>query len=156
MKHIVKRLVRCLPAVLYYNRTSGTLFIKHGEVFLARKDGSINQRIVKIRKIFGFTQGEFAEPLKISRSFQGGIEKNHRKINDHLVKMICLIYGVNENWLKTGKGDVFDTGKDPRLERIIMNFNKLDPSLQDYVLKYLDWLADCYGAARLVPKTENS
>jgi transcriptional regulator with XRE-family HTH domain len=121
---------------------------------LTKTDYGINQRVVKIRKILGYTQGEFAGPLKISRSFQGGIEKNHRKINDRLVKMICLIYNVNEEWLKSGKGEVFDTEKDPRLDRIIMNFNKLDPSLQDYVLKYLDWLTENYSATKMTSKIE--
>jgi transcriptional regulator with XRE-family HTH domain len=139
---------------LYYGTSFDTLSLKHGEVSLARNDYSINQRVVKIRKILGYTQGEFAEPLKISRSFQAGIEKNHRKINDHLVKMICLIYGVNEAWFKTGKGEVFDTGNDPRLKRIIMNFNKLDSSLQDYVLKYLDWLTENYNTAKMVSTTD--
>ena len=108
-------------------------------------DYDINQRVVKIRKKIGCTQGKFAEPLKISCSFQGGIEKNHRKINERLIKMICFTYGVSENWLKTGKGEMFDPEKDPRLERIIRNFNKLDGGLQDYVVEYLDWLTVYYN-----------
>ncbi|MCL2441835.1 MAG: helix-turn-helix domain-containing protein, partial [Treponema sp.] len=112
---------------------------------LPEYDYGINQRVVKIRKKMGYTQEKFAEPLKISCSFQGGIEKNHRKINERLTKMICLTYGVSENWLKTGKGEMFDLGKDPRLERIIRNFNKLDAHLQDYVMDYLDWLTVYYG-----------
>ena len=111
---------------------------------MTENDYSVNQRVVKIRKILGYTQGEFAEPLELSRSFQGGIEKNHRKINDRLVKMVCLTYNVNEVWLKTGAGEIFVTGKDPRLERIIRNFYKLDPPLQDYLLNYLDWLTEYY------------
>ena len=107
-------------------------------------DYGVNQRVVKIRKILGYTQGKFSEPLKISRSFQGEIEKNHRKINSRLIKMICLTYGVNEAWLTNGAGEVFDSGKDPRLERIIRSFNKLDPPLQDYVINYLDWLSEYY------------
>jgi transcriptional regulator with XRE-family HTH domain len=112
---------------------------------LADYDYEINQRVVKIRKKMGCTQEKFAEPLKLSRSFQGGIEKNHRKINDRLIKMICLTYSVREEWIKTGKGEMFDQGKDPRLERIIRNFNKLEPPLQDYVMDYLDWLTVYYS-----------
>ena len=112
---------------------------------MAENDYSINKRVVRIRKILGYTQGKFAESLKLSRSFQGGIEKNHRKINDRLIKMICLTYGVSEVWLKTGMGEIFDTEKDPRLERIIRNFNKLDPPLQDYVFNYIDWLTEYYN-----------
>ena len=112
---------------------------------MAEYDYKINQRIVKIRKTMGYTQEKFAEPLKLSRSFQIIIEKNHRKINDRLIKMICLTYGVSETWLKTGKGEMFDLEKDPRLERIIRNFNKLDPSVQDYVMEYLEWLTEYYS-----------
>ena len=109
---------------------------------MAKKEYEINQRIVHIRKTLGYSQEKFAEGLKLSRSFQGGIEANHRKVNERLVKLICLTYGVDENWLKTGEGEMFDTVTDPRLERIIRNFNKMDPLLQDYVIKYLDWLVE--------------
>ena len=102
-------------------------------------------RIVQIRKTLGISQEKFAEGLKLSRSFQGGIEANLRKPNDRLVKMICLTYGINENWLKTGEGEMIDITNDPRLERIITNFNKLDPLLQDYVMKHLDLLVDYYA-----------
>ena len=112
---------------------------------MADYDYGINQRVVKLRKVLGYTQEKFAEPVKLSRSFQGEIEKNHRKVNDRMIKMICLIYGVNENWLKNGAGEMFNKTKDPRLERIIYNFNKMDPLLQDYVIKYLDWLVEHYA-----------
>ena len=112
---------------------------------MAEKEYKINQRIVQIRKTLGYSQEKFAEGLELSRSFQGGIEANHRKVNDRLVKQICLTYGVDENWLKTGQGEMFNTANDPRLERIIRNFNKMDPLLQDYVMKYLDWLVDYYA-----------
>ncbi|GHV60680.1 hypothetical protein AGMMS49587_02820 [Spirochaetia bacterium] len=111
---------------------------------MAEYDFGINQRIVQIRKNLHNSQGEFAEGLKLSRSFQGGIEANHRKVNDRLIKMICLTYGVNEIWLKTGAGEMFDLRNDAKLERIIRNFNKMDDLLQDYVMKYLDWLVEYY------------
>jgi transcriptional regulator with XRE-family HTH domain len=112
---------------------------------LAKNDFEINQRVAKVRNVMGYTQEKFAEPLKLSRSFQGQIEKNHRKVNDRLIKMICLTYGISEDWLKTGNGEMYDFGKDPRLERIIRNFKKLDPPLQDYVMDYLDWFTVYYS-----------
>jgi transcriptional regulator with XRE-family HTH domain len=104
----------------------------------------INQRIIAVRKALDYTQKKFAEGIELSASYLGGIEANHRKVNDRLIKMICLIYGVNENWLKTGSGTMFDIKKDPKLERIIRNFNRMDTLLQDYVIKYLDWLVEYY------------
>ncbi|MDR3248652.1 MAG: helix-turn-helix transcriptional regulator [Treponema sp.] len=107
-------------------------------------DFEINKRIVQIRKALAYSQEKFAKGIAVSRSFQGGIEANHRKVNDRLGKMICLTYGVSEKWLHSGEGTMFDTEKDPRLERIIRNFNKMDPLLRDYVVKYLDWLVEYY------------
>jgi transcriptional regulator with XRE-family HTH domain len=104
----------------------------------------INQRVLALRKALGYSQQQFSEGIKLSRSAEAGIEINRRKVNDRLLKMICMTYGVSENWLRSGAGEMFDTEKDPRLERIVRNFNKMDPLLQDYVMKYLDWLVEYY------------
>jgi transcriptional regulator with XRE-family HTH domain len=109
---------------------------------LAEFDDGINQRIIQIRKVLNYTQDKFAEGISLSRSALAGVEINRRKVNDRLIKMICLTYGVNEDWLKSGKGEMFDLQNDARLERIIRNFNKMDDLLQDYVMKYLDWLVE--------------
>ncbi|MDR1443833.1 MAG: helix-turn-helix transcriptional regulator [Treponema sp.] len=107
-------------------------------------DYGINERVIHIRKALGLLQREFADGIRVSRSCQGGIEAKHRKVSDRLIKMICLTYKVSETWLRTGQGTMFDAEKDPRLERIIRNFNRMDSLLQDYVMKYLDWLVEYY------------
>jgi transcriptional regulator with XRE-family HTH domain len=111
---------------------------------LAENDFAVNQRVVEIRKTLGYSQKKFAEGISLSRAFLCGIETKRRKINDRLIRIICLTYGINEIWLQTGEGDMFLDGKDPKLESIIRNFNKMDGLLQDYVMKYLDWLVDYY------------
>ncbi|GHT95563.1 hypothetical protein FACS1894141_4410 [Spirochaetia bacterium] len=111
---------------------------------MADYDYEINRRIPQIRMVLDYTQEKFADGIKLSRSALAGIEINRRKVNDRLIKMICLTYGVNETWLKTGAGEMFDVGNDAKLERIIRNFNKMDDTLQDYVMKYLDWLVEYY------------
>jgi transcriptional regulator with XRE-family HTH domain len=111
---------------------------------VAEYDYAINERVTEIRKALGYSQQQFSEIIKLSRSCEAGIEIKRRKVNDRLVKMICLSYGVNEEWLKTGRGQMFDASKDPRLERIIRDFNKMPPLLQDYVMGYLDWLVKYY------------
>lgn len=83
----------------------------------------------------GLTQQKFAEGLKISQSHIGAMELNTRKVPERIIKMISFTYGVNENWLKTGTGEMFEQGRDFRLEELIANFKKLDGLLQDYVLK---------------------
>jgi transcriptional regulator with XRE-family HTH domain len=104
----------------------------------------INQRILQIRKVLDCTQEKFAKIISLSRYALAVFELNRCKVNDRLIKMVCLTYGVNETWLKTGAGEMFDIGSDAKLERIIRNFNKMDDVLQDYVMKYLDWLVEYY------------
>jgi transcriptional regulator with XRE-family HTH domain len=107
------------------------------EKSLLGENSSIGQRIGEVRQIMGLTQQKFAEDLKISRTYVGAIEQNTRKIQERIIKMISFTYGVSENWLKTGTGEMFEQGRDFRLEEVIANFKKLDPLLQDYVLKQI-------------------
>ena len=100
-------------------------------------DLGISQRIVKVRKELGLTQQKFAEGLKVSKAHAGAMELNTRKIPERIIKMICFTYKVNEKWLKTGKGEMFEKGRDFKLEEVINNFKKLDDLLQDYVLKQI-------------------
>jgi len=104
---------------------------------LLDSDAKISLRIGEVRKTLGLTQQKFAEGLKISQTHASAIERNSRTIQDRIIKMICFTYGVNENWLKTGKGEMFEKGRDLRLEQVISNFKKLDELLQDYVLKQI-------------------
>ena len=101
------------------------------------KDKNIYWRIGEIRKTLKLTQQKFAEDLKISQTHASALERNSRTIQERFIKMICLTYGVNEKWLKTGKGEMFEHGRDFKLEEVISNFKKLDELLQDYVLKQI-------------------
>jgi transcriptional regulator with XRE-family HTH domain len=62
----------------------------------------INQRIFKVRKALGLTQQDFADGIKVSRTYQGALEQKGQKINDRIINIICFTYRVNENWLRTG------------------------------------------------------
>jgi len=100
-------------------------------------DTGISRRIVELRKAMSLTQQKFAEGLKVSKAHAGAMELGTRKVPDRIIKMICFTYGVNEKWLKTGKGVMFEKGRDFKLEEVISNFKKLDELLQDYVLKQI-------------------
>jgi len=107
----------------------------------------INKRIIEIRKALGLTQEKFAGDIKISKAYQGHIEANQRRVNDRIIKIISLTYGVGEEWLKTGIGDMFERFNDPKIGQIVTNFKKLAPDAQEYLLKQIDLLLD-YEVAR--------
>jgi transcriptional regulator with XRE-family HTH domain len=113
------------------------------EVFLPTKDGAINKRIGEARKALGMRQEEFAEIIKVSRSYIGALETSQREINDRIIGLVCMNCGVNEKWLRNGTGKMFKDKHNPRLDRVMRNFEKLDDYLQEYVIKQLDILLEC-------------
>jgi transcriptional regulator with XRE-family HTH domain len=119
----------------------GTVFEKGGLPVL-RFDHTVNQRIGEVRQALGHTQEQFAEGIKISKAYQGHIERNERRVNDRLISNISRTYGVSEDWLKSGTGDMFDKFDDFRLEQLTRNFKKLDAKAQEYALKLIVSLVD--------------
>lgn len=85
--------------------------------------GTLNERLVKIRKDLGMNQKEFAESLAIGQSTLAMIEVGKRALNDRHIKLICSIYNVNEKWLRTGEGEPYSP--QTRNQEIIEFANKI-------------------------------
>lgn len=65
---------------------------------------TIGDRIKEIRKERGLTQVVFGEMMGVSHSHISKIEANKEFPSDTLIKLICLDFGINESWLRTGEG----------------------------------------------------
>jgi transcriptional regulator with XRE-family HTH domain len=103
----------------------------------------VNQRIIEVRKALGLNQKDFAERIKVSRSYMGVLEATEREVNDRIIALVCVNCGVNEKWLRNGAGKMFRDKHNPRLDKVMRNFEKLDDYLQEYVIKQLDILLEC-------------
>lgn len=103
---------------------------------------AINQRVKEIRQALGLSQAKFASALSISNGYIAGIELEHNKVNDRLVKLICFTFDVNENWLKTGIGSMFNEPPNPLFELASTNFKELKPEYQEYIIKQIDQLLE--------------
>ena len=69
---------------------------------------SIGERIKKLRKEYlHMNQTDFGAPLGLSYSAIGGYEKGTRGVSEQSMIAICRQYGVNEEWLRNGTGEVF-------------------------------------------------
>lgn len=55
----------------------------------------------------GLSQEKFAEKLGVTGAAISRIEAGTRGVTDAIIKSICLTYGVNETWLRTGEGEMF-------------------------------------------------
>lgn len=68
----------------------------------------MNIRIAEVRKAVNLTQEKFAAQLGLSRNFLWMIEKGDRIPSDRTIADICREFNVNENWLRTGEGEMFN------------------------------------------------
>jgi len=104
-------------------------------------DYSINRRIKQLREKIGLNQREFSNLLSLSGGYIAGVEINYRKVNDRLIKLIISQFGVNEEWLRFGTGEMFIRKKtDEKSVRILSLFNDLPPHYQDVVLGTIELL----------------
>ena len=101
----------------------------------------MNKRLKELRKALKMTQAEFAAKLEMAQNSYSKIELGENSLTEKNIKLICLIYGVNETWLRTGEGGMFDIGLKPKNEDeegLLYMFRLLSPEMQAFVLRKID------------------
>ena len=70
---------------------------------------TINERIRYLRKDqLKLSQTDFASLIGMKQTSVSSFEKNGATVTDQTIRSICLaIDGLNEDWLRTGNGDMF-------------------------------------------------
>lgn len=96
------------------------------------------ERLKKLRNVLGLTQTEFAEKLCIKQSAYSSIESGKTKLNDRYISQICMVFNVNEHWLRTGEGSIFENVA--KKQEMLELFSKLSPESQEYMLDTLKLL----------------
>ena len=67
----------------------------------------MNDRLKKLRRTLDLTQQEFADKISVKRNTVATYEMGRSLPSDAAVSLICREFNVNEEWLRTGKGDIF-------------------------------------------------
>lgn len=67
----------------------------------------MNERIKEIRNALNLTQQEFADKIKVKRNTVATYEMGRSVPSDSAVALICREFNVNEDWLRTGTGEMF-------------------------------------------------
>lgn len=67
----------------------------------------MKNRIRELRKELGLTQSEFGSRLGVKGNTVTGYESGTRVPSDAIIFSICREFDVNEEWLRTGSGDMF-------------------------------------------------
>lgn len=93
-------------------------------------------RLKQIRKYLKLSQKNFAKEIGMSQSGYAQIEIGDRPISDRLIKSICMAFNVNENWLRTGEGEMIIEIKDDFLDQMTKKYNlsPIEAQIADYCL----------------------
>ena len=83
----------------------------------------MNERIKQIRKQLGLTLEEFGSRIGMGKSAVSKIEKGLNGTTDQTIRSICREFEVNETWLRTGEGDMFDQSSSSILSRVSAEYN---------------------------------
>lgn len=89
----------------------------------------MNERIQIIRKNFGLTQEEFGSRIGgLSRNYVWMLEKGDRVPSDRTINDICREFNVQEQWLRTGEGEMFiPISRDEEIEIFIGKMLRDEP-----------------------------
>lgn len=114
----------------------------------------MNERIKAARKALGLTMEQFGKRVGLSKSAISLIESGKNGTTEQTVASICREFGVNEMWLRTGEGEMFDQSAESSLDRlaaeyhlderkkaVISAFLNLSTADQEAILRYVDSLA---------------
>ena len=110
----------------------------------------MKERIRELRRHLNMTMEEFGARIGLTKSAVSFIESGRNGARDQTVFAICREFSVNEHWLRTGEGEMFEQTRETVLDRlateydlsreqrsVIEAFLDLDPQERDVILKYV-------------------
>lgn len=118
----------------------------------------MNERIKKVRNSLNISQTDFAQKLSVSRSAICKMESGENYPSEQTIKLICNEFSVNEDWLRTGNGEMFIPKSKEQLfaellgeavkadennfkRRLFLALSKLDDSGWENLEKLIDSIA---------------
>lgn len=119
----------------------------------------MNTRIKFLRKNSGLTQEKFAERIGLKQNSIALIESGKRNISDQAILSICREFGVREEWLRTGNGEMYAPAptngldllaKEKKLTHgeyiLIEKFVGLNPETRKRILDYIQEVSAALSA----------
>lgn len=116
-----------------------------------------NERLGILRKKLDLTLEKFGERIGVTGSAVGNIEKGRRALTEQVVKSVVREFNVNEDWLRTGAGEMFIESKKSHLSelakqyalddmevKIVEAFLELSPDKRAAIKEYVSVLAKSF------------
>ena len=119
----------------------------------------INVRISECMKSMNIKKTEFAARINVSQAFVSQLTSGTSRPSDRTISDICREFGINEIWLRTGSGEMFQplTRRD-RIASFVGHALQDEPD--SFRLKLIDALAvltpeDWAVLAKMAPRVES-
>lgn len=115
----------------------------------------MNERIKELRKSLDMNQTEFGNRIGVKQTTVAGYETGVRTPIDSVILSMCREFNVNEEWLRTGKGEMFlpvpeedevasyvaellepDNPFADLIVQIMRTYSQLDPKSQEVLLEF--------------------
>lgn len=102
----------------------------------------MKNRLKQLRKHLNITQQDFADRIGIKRNTLANYEIGRNEPLDAVISLICREFNVNEEWLRTGKGDMFNATGDDELAYLVGQLCGSDDEFKKEFVKTLCKLSD--------------
>lgn len=91
---------------------------------------NVGLRLKAVRNNLKMTQREFSDLIGISQSSYSLMETGRISVANRYLKSISILLGVNETWLETGEGEMFENDPEPGFGKLFAIYRCLPPSLK--------------------------
>lgn len=98
----------------------------------------MHERIKKVRKALDLTQQEFADRLCIKRNTVATYETGKSNPSDAAVVLICKTFSINEDWLRTGEGEMFIPSPTSELDALAARYPQMTHETYVFIEKLVN------------------
>ena len=96
------------------------------------ENNAVHHRLRLVRKALNLNQIEFAKQIGLTQTSLSMIEVGNNTLTDKNIKLICATFNVSEQWLRNGKGEMFNAS--PSVKELGDILETLTPETQRYLL----------------------
>ncbi|MDR1867097.1 MAG: helix-turn-helix domain-containing protein [Treponema sp.] len=103
-------------------------------------ENTVAARLVKLRKILGLNQGQFASKINMKQQALSNVEHMRSNLLSTTVRLICITFDINEQWLLEGIGDIFVNKRSAEEREFLNIYNAMQPTDKKELLNYGEYL----------------
>ena len=86
----------------------------------------MNERVKVIRKTLGLSGEKFGAAIGVQRNAISRIETGKNGLTEQSIKSICREFNVNEQWLRTGEGEMFNPVESLSLDELASDLEPIE------------------------------